>query len=254
MLRYLYVVIILLAINVKPVMASKPVIVPKQAAVLKVDSSTVNLRNFDKASLSTYSKQNEFQYKEEIETGASLWTRFWRWFWNWFIHLFDFSKKARHSSSFWDGVIILLEYLGLLLGLGALIFFILKLVGIDMFNIFRRKPVIINVPYSESLENIHEIDFDTALESAISQHNYRLAVRLLYLNCLKQLSDATLINWQPDKTNSVYLTELHNTRQYPAFKLLTRQFEYIWYGEFPIDGSVFQNINVTFQKFNKDIS
>ncbi len=108
-----------------------------------------------------------------------------------------------------------------------------------MLNIFRRKSLSANLPYSESLENIHEIDFDAEIEKAVSQHNYRLAVRMLYLKCLKQLSDATLIKWQPEKTNSAYINELNDVVKRTAFKLLTRQFEYVWYGEFAIDGSTF---------------
>jgi hypothetical protein len=33
--------------------------------------------------------------------------------------------------------------------------------------------------------------------------------------------------------------------------LLTRQFEYIWYGDFFIDGQAFQNINGLFQDFKQ---
>jgi hypothetical protein len=111
-----------------------------------------------------------------------------------------------------------------------------------------------NLPYSESLENIHDINFDGEIEKAVTQHNYRLAVRLLYLRCLKQLSDAELIKWQIDKTNSAYINELSNQEQRKVFKTLTLQFEYVWYGEFAIDAPVFKNINTLFQDFNKDIA
>ena len=39
-----------------------------------------------------------------------------------------------------------------------------------------------------------------------------------------------------------------------AFKTLTRQFEYVWYGEFLIDGTVYKNIDVTFRDFNKRVA
>jgi len=126
--------------------------------------------------------------------------------------------------------------------------------GINLLNVFRRKSLNAEVPYHESLENIHEINFDDELERAINQHNYRLAVRLLYLKCLKQLSDAELIRWQIDKTNNAYITELNNPAQREVFKTLTLQFEYAWYGEFPIDAAVFKNINALFMDFKKSIS
>ncbi len=142
----------------------------------------------------------------------------------------------------------------MVLGLATIAFFIFKMAGIDMLNIFRRKPRIVNLPYSESIENIHEIDFDTDIEKAVAQHNYRLAVRLLYLKCLKQLNDASLIKWQPEKTNGAYVNELNSPAQRSTFKLLTRQFEYVWYGDFAIDGDIFKHINVLFQKFKNDMA
>jgi hypothetical protein len=249
MKRYLYLVLIFVAVNVnaasKPAKA-KPVL--HAAATIKNDTSAVNVRYFNKKALNEFSKKPEFKYRE-ADNEPSLWTRFWRWFW----HLFDFMNfKVSKNVSFWTLTLRFLEYAIVVLGLGAIVFIILKLTGIDVFNIFRRKSSLIDLPYSESAENIHEIDFDKQIEAAISQHNYRLAVRLLYLKCLKQLSDAALIHWQPEKTNSAYLEELGNTSKYSSFKLLTRQFEYVWYGDFPIDSNVFSQINLMFQKFKKE--
>jgi hypothetical protein len=107
--------------------------------------------------------------------------------------------------------------------------------------------------YTESTENIHEINFDEEIEKAIASHNYRLAVRLLYLRSLKQLSDNGLIQWQPEKTNSVYVYELNNPSVRQSFVSLTRQFEYVWYGGFNIDGAAFGNINQLFQNFKKQL-
>ena len=249
MKRYLYLVLIFLAVNVNAAttpVKGKPASHP---ATIKNDTSAVKVRYFDKKALNEFSKKPEFKYLE-ADAEPSLWTRFWRWFW----HLFDFLNiKVTKNVTFWTLALKFIEYAIVVLGLGAIVFMILKLAGIDLFNIFRRKPRSIDLPYSESSENIHEIDFDTQIEAAISQHNYRLAVRLLYLKCLKQLNDAALIQWQPEKTNSAYLNELDNTSQYSGFKLLTRQFEYVWYGDFPIDSNVFSQINMMFQKFKKEV-
>lgn len=248
--RYLYLVFLFILVNVDAAPAPQSAKPVKHSAILKIDSSVINERAFNKNKLSAYSKQPEFQYKE-IAAEPSLWVRFWRWFW----HLFDFLHfKIKPSSGFWQLGLMFFEYLFVLAGLGALVFFILKMAGIDMFNIFRRKPRAVDLPYSELLENIHEINFDSEIENAVSQHNYRLAVRLLYLKCLKQLNDASLIKWQPEKTNSAYINELDNTSQHINFKLLTRQFEYVWYGDFPIDGSLFKQINFMFQNFKNEIA
>jgi len=253
MLRTVYLVFILLAFYNKASFASMQS-KPTMHAVLKNDSSIVNLRHFDKASLERYRKNPDFQYGD-TDINSSFWTRFWRVFWNWLTHLFDFLKlRDHHSRTFFQVVLLILEYVFIVLGLAAIVFFILKLAGMDMLNLFGGKPLSANLPYDESLENIHEIDFDAEIEKAVTQHNYRLAVRMLYLRSLKQLSDATLIKWQPEKTNNAYVNELDNAEQRMAFKLLTYQFEYIWYGEFVIDGNIFKNINFMFQKFKDDIA
>jgi hypothetical protein len=220
---------------------------PHQKAVLKSDSSTVVVRNLDSAALKSFSKQSEFKYDEE-ESGPSLWARFWRGFWYWLRHLFSGIDGAK-AGGLLGLFLTILEYLLIGTAFAAFIFFIIKMIGIDMANIFRRKASPVILPYTETLENIHEIDFDAQIEKAVSLHNYRLAVRLLYLKCLKQLSDASLIQWQPEKSNSTYINELNNIEQRMIFKLLTRQFEYVWYGEFTIDGTIFKNINSSFQKF-----
>jgi hypothetical protein len=232
-----------------------PVKVKKAPLVLKMDTTQVNVRHFDSVALKTYSKQPEFQYQEDDgQSAPSWWTRFWRWFWNWLLDLFKPAKLGNHKySQFIQVLLYILQYLAIGAGLAALVFLILKMAGIDMLNIFRRKPMGANLPYLESLENIHDINFDDELERAVAQHNYRLAVRLLYLKCLKQLSDADLIKWQIDKTNSAYINELTNPDQRRVFKTLTLQFEYTWYGEFAIDATVFKNINALFMDFKKGI-
>jgi hypothetical protein len=62
-----------------------------------------------------------------------------------------------------------------------------------------------------------------------------------------------LIQWQIDKTNSAYIYELKDVNQQKAFRLLTRQFEYVWYGNFAIDKDAFGSISNLFQDFKKQL-
>jgi hypothetical protein len=84
-------------------------------------------------------------------------------------------------------------------------------------------------------ENIHEIDFDPLLEEAVRAGDYRRATRLLYLKGLRRLSERGLIEWRRDKTNHDYLRELNGTDLADPFARGTILFEYVWYGDFPID-------------------
>lgn len=253
MRRLFYFIVFVLSIHISnaavQARAAKPL-------VLQMDSAEVNVRHLDSTAINKYSKLSAFQYNDDDEqTTPSWWTRFWRWFWNWFLNLFKPINFGKHDPSpFLKALMNILKYLTIAIGIAAVVFLALKLAGINMLHVFRRKSMSTNLPYAESLENIHDISFDDELEKAVSQHNYRLAVRLLYLKCLKQLSDADLIKWQIDKTNSAYINELTNPEQRKVFKTLTLQFEYVWYGEFAIDGPVFKNINTLFQDFKKGIA
>ena len=232
------------AVLEKLVVKKDTVVANKKPAVIITDTTTIAHRSLDTAALNKYKKLPEFKYEEKYG-GPSWWTRFWRWFWNWLGNLLG--RATKHESAM-SSFFLFLKYLFIAAGLAALVFLILKLSGINMLHLFRKKPYS-TLAYSESVENIHEIDFEGEIEKAIAVHNYRYAVRLLYLRSLKQLSDNGLINWQINKTNTNYVYELTNTEQREAFKRLTLQFEYVWYGDFLINGEIFKRINALFSTF-----
>ncbi len=216
----------------------------KVPARVILDSTKVTVKKFNEGALNNFKHDKDFNYKGESQGEPSLWDRFWAWFWNMVSQWFE---KIPYGAS-------LLKYFLLGLSIGLIIYVILKAAGLDAVQLFRGESRKVNVPYSESLEDINAIDFDAEIENAVAQHNYRLAVRLLYLKCLKQLSDNNLIHWQIDKTNDVYIKELTNPEQKQAFGILTRQFEYIWYGNFSIDKDAFGNISTLFQNFKKHLA
>jgi hypothetical protein len=231
----------------------KPVIIHHQ---LKIDSSKINLRRFNNAAIKKYRSDPAFRYVE-AKTGITLWDRFWEWvwhlwvsFWQWVAEIF---RKMFGNTGVGEHAASVMKYLILGIAAAALVYVIFKLLGINLLKLLKKEKNIIEVPYTETLENIHEINFDEAIENALAIKNYRLAVRLLYLRSLKQLSDNNLISWKINKTNTTYLNELTNAEQRQQFSIVTRQFEYVWYGDFPVDGQSYQNINAIFQEFKQRI-
>ncbi|WP_316816991.1 DUF4129 domain-containing protein [Pedobacter nyackensis] len=209
-----------------------------QKALLKNDSSAVVPRNFDLQKIEGYSTQKEFQYEEQQLIDTSWWDRFWRWIWD----LINTAFENRYSGNF-------IKYLVIAIVVALVIFAVIKILGLDL-KIFAGKSKAVDVPYDESLENIHEINFNEEIDKAVGNGNYRLAVRLLYLRSLKLLSDRELIHWQPEKTNQAYVDELADQDGKEQFKVLTLQFEYIWYGDFAIDKDGFKGIKGNFERFN----
>lgn len=211
------------------------------SAWVRIDTnSTVTAAKFNKAAISTYKDQKEFQYDEIGQQQLSLWDRFWLEFWRLIGELFQGAASNPFS-----------RYIFIGLGVGVVLFIVLKLIGSE--NIFSRKPKETILPYDVLTENIHEIDYEQELQRLVAEGKFRLAVRLLYLRALKKLNDAELIEWQPEKTNYHYLTELREPALKNDFGKLTLQFDYIWYGDFPIDATRFEPINQSFSQFNNQI-
>ena len=182
-------------------------------------TSSVPLRAPAAARLREFRGQREFQYVT-VQSELSAWDRLRTQFWYWVIDLLD----TRPGQVLW-------EY-GMYAALvGALVFVVLKMMQVDVTRAFGRGPRRAPLSYDAQPEDIHTLDFGTRLQQAEATGNYRLAVRLGYLEVLKQLADQNLIRWQPDKTNHDYLYELPIGTLPPAFRELTRQFDYVWYGE-----------------------
>lgn len=214
---------------------------PKQEKpAMKTDSSQITPLKFDKQAISDYKAQKEFQYDQLEGRQLSLWERFWMWFWNMISKLFVGAASNSVSKYFFIG-----------LGIALLVFLLIKIIGAK--NIFSKKPLETILPYDVLNENIHEIDYDKELNRLVSEGKYRLAVRLLYLRTLKKLSDGQLIQWEPDKTNYNYLTEISKPELKHDFSQLTLQFDYIWYGDFPVDAHKFEPIKQSFNQFNNQI-
>jgi hypothetical protein len=208
------------------------------------DTSKVALRSFAADSIAKYKTDKDFDYNGAgAEYRETFWARIWNWIWE---KILEGIGAVPYGG----------KIIGYTLLTGAfffLVYFILKSSGIDIVRLLKNEPASTNVSFSESLENIHEINFDLEIEKAVTQHNYRLAVRLLYLKSLKQLNDLRLINWQTDKTNLAYVHELTEPSQKQIFGVLTKQFEYVWYGNFPIDQTTYINISSLFQEFKKQL-
>lgn len=95
-------------------------------------------------------------------------------------------------------------------------------------------------------------DPDSLLQHAIKSGNYRLAVRYLYLESLKRLSEKKFIEINTNKTNYEYVTEVRRHKFANEFASLTLQYEYVWYGEYPVDERLFVQIQSGFTQFNRN--
>lgn len=202
------------------------------------DRSPLGVRYPDPSRLRELQTDRDYQYGRDVPPPENPLARFWTWLWR---KISDF-LSSRAYQNVWQYV--------MLATIAALVIYLLMKAEVLGF-LFPQRAQSSRLEYENLAENIHTIDFDTAVDEAINQHNYRLAVRLLYLQTLKRLTDADRIQYKPDKTNRQYVYELANSPLQSDFERLTQQFEFAWYGDFPIDEIRFEPLHQQFQSFNR---
>jgi len=123
-------------------------------------------------------------------------------------------------------------------------------------NIVGRKELITTEKISADItgENIFDINYQKEIERAVNAGDYRLAVRLMFLRLLKQLSQKRIIEYKQERTNFDYLSQLSATGYYNDFFRLTRNYEYAWYGKFDVNRETFSIIQSEFENFDRKLS
>jgi hypothetical protein len=213
-----------------------------QQGGISYDSASVQLRHVTGNRLSSFKSDPHFQYDKIVEPPVSLWDRFWNWIWSLIGRFFESSAGG-----------VILNWLIIPVAVGIIVFFIIKVTGMTDGRLFRKKNLDQGLGFTTLDEDIHAIDFDSAIQRAVDSRNFRLAVRLLYLQSLKLLTDQGKINWQINKTNLAYWQELSGMPYQESFFELTRQFEYNWYGNWPPTETAFVDLRKTFGEFNRQL-
>lgn len=140
------------------------------------------------------------------------------------------------------------EYSGLILICIAIILLLLVI-----WFVYKKRPELFMrspknaLPYTVGEDTIYGVDFPGGIAEALSRQDYREAVRLLYLQTLKQLSDAERIDWQLYKTPTQYLNEV----RLPAFRQLTNHFLRVRYGNFEATEELFRTMQTLQEEIGK---
>lgn len=104
--------------------------------------------------------------------------------------------------------------------------------------------------YTVVEDNIYGIDFPSAISRALALGDYREAVRLTYLQTLRLLSDARLIDWQPAKTPSQYVREYGSG----TFIRLTATFVRVRYGGYAATAGIADEVAADNKAIAADIA
>ena len=207
-----------------------------------IDTEPIERRQYD--DLKDKYSGNEFIYERTVEN-SGWWSRFKQWLSDFFKNLFDINSDAR-ASDFTDTALKIFYIVIFLL----VVYFIVKAIinkeGNWVFGKSSDKNII---PVVDVENNIHEADFKTLISKAESEDNYRLAIRYYYLWLLKTLSQAEVIEYDVEKTNSDYYLEIDNETIKKEFSYTSYLYNYIWYGEFDIDSQQFDKAKNAYTQF-----
>ncbi|MFD2915333.1 DUF4129 domain-containing protein [Psychroserpens luteus] len=211
-----------------------------------IDTEPINKREYD--NLKDKYDGNEFIYERNVEN-SGWWSRFKQWLSDFFKDLFDFNSDAQ-ASDFTD-IALKIFYVVIFL---LVVFFIVKAIinkeGNWVFGKSSDKSII---PVTDIENNIYETDFKSLIAEAEKGNNHRLAIRYYYLWLLKTLSEAEIIDYDVEKTNSDYHLEIENKDTKEEFSYTSYLYNYIWYGEFDIDDTQFEKAKKAFTQFLKTV-
>jgi hypothetical protein len=103
----------------------------------------------------------------------------------------------------------------------------------------------------ESGDELQNENIDERIKEAVSEKNYRHAIRYMYLKTLKLLSENNIITLHAKSTNQDYIRQMYKHNNLAQFRQLTRIYEYVWYGEFDPTETQFEIISTSFNRFNQ---
>lgn len=206
------------------------------------DSSAIDVREPADEKQKELLNNPNYIYDRIGPAPKTLWQRFKEWMARKINELFN-SKGGEIGLA-------ILKYALIITAIVLIVFLLLKN---NIRSLFYGKSASIAIDFKELEEDIHKIDFNGLIATALLERDFRRAIRLHFLKLLKELTDKNLITWRTDKTNNDYFIELSNTKYSSNFKELAFLYEYIWYGNFQLDEADFLATIEKFKLFQTNV-
>ena len=137
--------------------------------------------------------------------------------------------------------------------IGGFVTFLILYLKNSNAGLFRKSSNIADEETDVETNDIFSINYQKEIDKAVGISNYRLAVRLMFLRLLRDMTDKNIIQYKHDSTNFDYMIQLQATGLYPDFFRLARNYEYSWYGQFDIDKEKYSIIKSEFNNFERKI-
>lgn len=201
----------------------------------------VQRRQFDTVALNAYQSKLEFDYGSVLQFEESLWSKLKKWFWS------KVQQMIGPDASLFSKIVF---YGLLVLGIIGMIMYFSR---VETSSIFKRGDYRskLNAEILDEKIDVHNID--QLIVSAKGKSDFKLATRYLLIKTLIQLENAELIKLQENITVAQYRKAFDVAPLKAEFASLTEIFEYVWYGEYPLQPEQFVAIEMEFQNFFQSI-
>ncbi len=217
----------------------------EQKQVVPQDTSEVTPKNFEEDFQERY---NSSDYIYEQEKNEGWFTRFINWLEAWIEDVFDFESR-NEAADFLDS----LKNIFYVVIIIMVVFFIVRaIMNGEGRWIFGKRSDKKSIHHEDLETNIHTVNFTKLISEAIANNDYRLAIRYQYLQMLKKMSAAEIISYDPEKTNLEYTYEIKNDAIRAQFQYTSYIYNYVWYGEFSIDKTQYEQVQTAFDLILKN--
>lgn len=210
------------------------------SAELRYDSTTVEQRLLEPDRLEQYKTDPEFVYDDNPEESVSI------------IEMIGqeiFSLLQRVTGNAIGGPVIRVVFVILILG--AVLLLLNQLLKGNIRGAITGDRASDVIRFQGDPTSVEEPDMDQLIHAAVSEGNYRDALRLTYRKALGELSSAGLIEWSYSKTNQEYIYEIAPHPAAGPLRNLTRIFDYSEYGDFSIDRQGFADAQKMYNRLCK---
>jgi hypothetical protein len=103
-------------------------------------------------------------------------------------------------------------------------------------------------------EDLLQNNWERHLQKAIREGNMRMAIRYSYMLLLQMLQENHYIHYRSDKTNYDYYNEITHKPYKQPFRQLTREYEYTWYGDYPVSPENYKEYMDRFNQLKQQIT
>ncbi len=198
---------------------------------------------FDEDRLKELRTNEDYDYTEN-KVSDNWWNEFKEWLW---IKLQKLLGDDVGTDSILFKILKLLPYIIPAIAVVIIVWYIIKTnPGSQVMRQHNKSKVIL----TEEEELLMERDLDRLADEAIANKELRVAVRYLYLSCIKRLDMKRIIRYANEKTNYEYVKEIQFVEVAKQFKNLTLAYEQIWYGQMVFDQAYFQKYKSKIEKFH----